>query len=103
MRQVERISIGLPEEVADALREVVASGASASFEEATRDALEEWRLERAVALGITDDEIRELLADVPQDDAGRPAEEFFEELRDMLDREFTIEAKASSARQPRRA
>jgi len=62
MPTIEKLSIALPPEMADLLREAVKSGEYASTSEVVRDALRAWKRKRAVEmLGIG--ELRQLVRD----------------------------------------
>ncbi|MEM9343431.1 MAG: type II toxin-antitoxin system ParD family antitoxin [Pseudomonadota bacterium] len=80
MPRVERMTITMPSEMADALRETVAGGEYASTSEVVREALREWvrsRDEERRDLETLRSAIKAGLESGP----GLPAEEVFAELR----------------------
>ena len=60
MSTVEKLTIALTPEMAEFVREAVASGQYASTSEAIREAVREWQ-ERRELLGYTVDELRSLV------------------------------------------
>ncbi len=83
MSNIEKISVALPHDMVEAIREAVDSGDYATTSEVIRDAVRDWRLKRRVE-AMEVEELRELV--VPALEAldrgeGIPAEEVFSKLK----------------------
>lgn len=80
MAQIEKISIALPKDMIDAIKEAVDSGDYATTSEVIRDAVRDWRLKRRVeAMDIED--LRRLVQEGIDSGPSVPAEEVFARLR----------------------
>lgn len=89
MSNIERLTIALPKELADSVRNAVTSGDYASSSEVCRDALRDWKVKRRI-LQEESATVREAIAEGLKDlRAGRvkPAEDVLSRLeakyRDM--------------------
>ena len=63
MGKVERISVEVPVEAAEALREAVASGEWASLDAAVADLVEDWQAGRGAMLAVPDDLLDRIVED----------------------------------------
>lgn len=83
MSNIEKISVALPHDMVEAIREAVDSGDYATTSEVIRDAVRDWRLKRRVeAMEI--EELRQLVApalEALDRGEGIPAEEVFAKLK----------------------
>jgi antitoxin ParD1/3/4 len=83
MANIEKISIALPHDMVEAIREAVDSGDYATTSEVIRDAVRDWRLKRRVE-AMEVDELRQLVApalEALDRGEGIPAEEVFLRLK----------------------
>ncbi|MDE2183136.1 MAG: type II toxin-antitoxin system ParD family antitoxin [Alphaproteobacteria bacterium] len=83
MSKIEKISVALPRDMVDAIKDAVEAGDYATTSEVIRDAIRDWRLKRHVeAMDV--DELRRLVApalDALDRGEGIPAEEVFAQLK----------------------
>jgi len=83
MAQIEKLSIALPKDMVEAIKEAVDSGDYATTSEVIRDAVRDWRLKRRVeAMEI--EELRQLVTpalEALDRGEGVPAEEVFAHLK----------------------
>ena len=85
MGKIERMTITMPEEMADAVRAAVESGDYATSSEIVREALRDWTRERRnAALDMT--ALREAVRLGDESGPSIPAEEVFAELRAIVAR-----------------
>lgn len=83
MAQIEKLSIALPHDMVEAIREAVDSGDYATTSEVIRDAVRDWRLKRRVeALDVED--LRRLIQEGADSGPSIPADEVFAKLRGKL-------------------
>lgn len=83
MSQIEKLSIALPHDMVEAIREAVDSGDYATTSEVIRDAVRDWRLKRRVEAMEVED-LRQLVApalEALDRGEGIPAEEVFSRLK----------------------
>jgi antitoxin ParD1/3/4 len=83
MSNIEKISVALPHDMVEAIREAVDSGDYATTSEVIRDAVRDWRLKRRVE-AMEVEELRELVApalEALDRGEGIPAEEVFSKLK----------------------
>ena len=82
MANIERLTIALPAELAETVRNAVASGDYASSSEVLRDALRDWKLKRRIEQQEIDSVRRAIEEGLNDLRAGRvkPAEEVFSRL-----------------------
>ncbi len=83
MSQIEKLSIALPHDMVEAIREAVDSGDYATTSEVIRDAVRDWRLKRRVEAMEVED-LRQLVApalEALDRGEGIPAEEVFRRLK----------------------
>jgi len=80
MAQIEKLSIALPHDMVEAIREAVEAGDYATTSEVIRDAVRDWRLKRRVeALDIED--LRRLVQDGIDSGPSISAEDVFARLK----------------------
>ncbi len=77
---IEKISIALPHDMVEAIREAVDSGDYATTSEVIRDAVRDWRLKRRVE-AMDMKELRDLIQDGIDSGPSIPAEEVFARLK----------------------
>lgn len=80
MANIEKISIALPHDMVEAIREAVDSGDYATTSEVIRDAVRDWRLKRRVE-AMDMKELRDLIKDGIDSGPSIPAEEVFARLK----------------------
>ena len=83
MANIEKISIALPHDMVEAIREAVDSGDYATTSEVIRDAVRDWRLKRRVEAMDLDD-LRRLVQEGIDSRPSIPAEEVFAILKAKL-------------------
>jgi antitoxin ParD1/3/4 len=83
MANIEKISIALPHDMVEAIREAVDSGDYATTSEVIRDAVRDWRLKRRVEAMDLDD-LRRLVQEGIDSGPSIPAEEVFAKLKAKL-------------------
>ena len=80
MATIEKLSIALPHDMVEAIRDAVDSGDYATTSEVIRDAVRDWRLKRRVeALDVED--LRRLVQEGIDSGPSIPADEVFAKLR----------------------
>jgi antitoxin ParD1/3/4 len=83
MANIEKLSIALPHDMVEAIREAVDSGDYATTSEVIRDAVRDWRLKRRVE-AIDLDDLRRLVQEGIDSGPSISAEEVFAKLRAKL-------------------
>jgi antitoxin ParD1/3/4 len=83
MANIAKISVALPHDMVEAIREAVDSGDYATTSEVIRDAVRDWRLKRRVEAMDLDD-LRRLVQEGIDSGPSIPAEEVFAKLRVKL-------------------
>jgi antitoxin ParD1/3/4 len=83
MTNIEKISIALPHDMVEAIREAVDSGDYATTSEVIRDAVRDWRRKRRVE-AMDMDELRRLVQEGIDSGPSIPAEEVFAKLKAKL-------------------
>ncbi len=79
MAKVDKISVALPTEMVDGVREAVESGDYATVSEVIRDALRDWKIKRRLS-GMEVEELRRLVREGVDSGPDRPAEAVFARL-----------------------
>ncbi|MDO8296125.1 MAG: type II toxin-antitoxin system ParD family antitoxin [Caulobacter sp.] len=79
MAKIDKISVALPTEMVDGVREAVESGEYATVSEVIRDALRDWKIKRRLS-GMEIEELRRLVREGMESGPGRPAEAVFARL-----------------------
>lgn len=80
MANIEKLSIALPDDMVEAIREAVDSGEYATTSEVIRDAVRDWRLKRRVeAMDLED--LRQLVQEGIDSGPSIPAEEVFARMK----------------------
>ncbi len=94
MPTVEKISIALPSEMVNIVRQAVETGEYASSSEVVRDALRDWTQKRSLRQqGL--EELRQVWRQALQDDAPNVSPE---DVLNRLERKYKALAKASTRR-----
>ena len=84
MATIEKLSIALPHDMVEAIREAVESGDYATTSEVIRDAVRDWHLKRRVeAMDLED--LRQLVQEGIDSGPSIPAEEVFARLKARFD------------------
>ena len=83
MANIAKISVALPHDMVEAIREAVDSGDYATTSEVIRDAVRDWRLKRRVEAMDLDD-LRRLVQEGIDSGPSIPAEEVFAKLKVKL-------------------
>jgi putative addiction module antidote protein, CC2985 family len=84
MSNIEKISVALPHDMVEAIREAVDSGDYATTSEVIRDAVRDWRLKRRVE-AMDMEELRRLVQEGVDSGPSIPAEEVFAKVRARLE------------------
>jgi antitoxin ParD1/3/4 len=84
MSNIEKISVALPHDMVEAIREAVDSGDYATTSEVIRDAVRDWRLKRRVE-AMDMEELRRLVQEGIDSGPSIPAEEVFAKVRARLE------------------
>jgi antitoxin ParD1/3/4 len=100
MANIEKISIALPQEMIESIRDAVDQGEYATTSEVIRDALRDWRFKRRVdALEV--EELRKLvlpaLASLDRGE-GIPAEQVFDRLKSKYEKMVAAKARLSKSK-----
>jgi antitoxin ParD1/3/4 len=83
MSNIEKISVALPHDMVEAIREAVDSGDYATTSEVIRDAVRDWRLKRRVE-AMDMEELRRLVQEGIDSGPSIPADEVFAKVRARL-------------------